>query len=247
MKIIMKIFIICALLSIFSFCNVKAAALQSNTNTPITKNRNTWINDVRKMEGLNGTLGLEETQNSDLTPTAESGSNNLDIHMQKNTEYGAMVLLSASNYGKSGKINSGETTTGNKTGLVIPYNYEWTAAHYPDYYALPAVDGRYIDNYGTASENNRKNGDASAETQNWHGSTYVYQVSRYEVHNGGSTGYWRPGGVVRCGSTGVFAFHNRANYGTVGSFDVISTANDVALPSNSYTSRAVIVNGQGIN
>ena len=48
--------------------------------------------------------------------------------MEKNTEYGAMAILSASSYGNQSKIESGGTTTGNKSGVYINLNKEWVSA-----------------------------------------------------------------------------------------------------------------------
>lgn len=102
------------------------AALQSNGSTGTTQSLDNWLVNIRKMEALNGGMGLTETIKSDLTPS--TASNNLDVHMEKNTEYGAMAILSASSYGNPNKIASGETTTGNKTGIVINLNSELVAA-----------------------------------------------------------------------------------------------------------------------
>ena len=102
------------------------AVLQSNGNTGATYNLSDWMINVRKMEELGGTMGLSETLNDNLT--SSSTSNNIDIHMQKNTEYGALAILSASSYGNPNKVNDGETTTGNATGVVMKLNSEWVAA-----------------------------------------------------------------------------------------------------------------------
>lgn len=48
--------------------------------------------------------------------------------MEKNTEYGAMAILSTSSYGNPNIIANGDTTTGNKTGIVINFNNEWVSA-----------------------------------------------------------------------------------------------------------------------
>ena len=48
--------------------------------------------------------------------------------MQKNTEYGGLVILSASSYGNPEKIENGQTTTGNASGVVMNINGEWTSA-----------------------------------------------------------------------------------------------------------------------
>ena len=77
------------------------AALQSNGATATTQIISDWMMNVRGMESIGGALGLAETINSDLT--SSSGSNNLDIHMEKNIEYGAIAILSASSYGNPNK------------------------------------------------------------------------------------------------------------------------------------------------
>ena len=101
--------------------NSSHAVLQANGGTMVQKNIYNWLIEIRQMESLGGTLGLTETINTTtLLPTSES--NNLDIHMEKNTEYGAIAILSASSYGNPNKINDGQTSTGNKTGIVFNGN-----------------------------------------------------------------------------------------------------------------------------
>ena len=93
------------------------AALQANGNGNSTATVNDWLINIRKIEAIGGTLGLAAGINGNLTDSGET--NNIDIHMQKNTEYGAMAILSASAYGNQKKIADGETTTGNKSGIYI--------------------------------------------------------------------------------------------------------------------------------
>ena len=173
------ILIIISLLLIFQM-NIVQAALQSNGDEPATKLRNNWMVETRKMENLGGGFGLEEEQNESLEAKGET--NNIDIHMQKNTEFGAMALLSASSYGNPNKIGDRDTTTGNNSGILIPYNSEWTASDFIKETKSTNYAGRYI-NYYTA-ENNQKNGDATIETQKWHGSTYRYAYNQYIGNNG---------------------------------------------------------------
>ena len=145
------------------------AALQANGGTPITANLNDWVGAVRQMKSPGGTLGLTDTINSNLT----SSNKNLDIHMQKNTEYGAMAILSASAYGNPNKITDGQTTTGNASGIQIKLNGEWTAAGPNNTLVtnMKNAAGRYWNDYGTGNGSNSKKGDAMAETEGWHGST----------------------------------------------------------------------------
>lgn len=157
------------------------AALQSNGGTPLKANLNDWIYYTRKMQEAGGTLGLTDTINEDLT----SNNKNLDIHMQKNTEYGAITILSASAYGNPNKIEDGGTTTGNATGIQIRLNGEWTASSTIDTVvkAMKVGKPRYWNNYGTGNGSNSKKGDAMAETNGWHGSSgnswFVHKCLNY--------------------------------------------------------------------
>ena len=145
------------------------AALQANGNTATSKDLGTWIPTIRDMEATGGTLGLSETKNG-TSLISTSGSNNLDIHMEKNSEYGAMAILSASPYGKQTPVADGETTTGNKSGVVINLNQEWVLAGTLTYCSQYAsADSRYKDIYTVAAQTN-KNGDALLETSGWHSS-----------------------------------------------------------------------------
>lgn len=136
MKLKEKIFISILLLITIAIIPVYSrAALQANGNRDEygeyevkTDTLDGWILNVRKMETTGGTLGLTDTINTSNLTSSASSSNNLDIHMQKNTEYGAMAILSASAYGNQAKIEDGETTTGNKSGIYINFNSEWVAA-----------------------------------------------------------------------------------------------------------------------
>ena len=121
-KIISVLFI--TIICLIFIPNKNFAVLQSNGNTPATYGLNDYIVNIRKMEELGGAMGLTETLNENLTSTT---SNNIDVHLERNTEYGAMAILSASSYGNPNNVNNGETTTGNKTGIVINLNNEVTS------------------------------------------------------------------------------------------------------------------------
>lgn len=182
------------------------AALQSNGGTIAKYALKNWVTNIRKMESIGGTLGLTETINSDLT--SNSGSNNLDIHMQKNTEYGAIAILSASSYGNPNKIESGETTTGNETGIVININGEWVAVGLEDNISgiingLKGVSKKYIDVYKNDRSGAMHVGDAMSEMARWHGgkahwngSGYSYSIMRsfegslFSYICGGLNGFW---------------------------------------------------------
>lgn len=116
-KNIMLILLLMPILTAIPF-NKSQATLQSNPNTQYTTKDwgTTWIKTIRQMESTGGALGLDETINSDLTPTTNNG---IDVHMIRSTEYGATAILSASGYGNPDILQNSavKTTTGNKTGI----------------------------------------------------------------------------------------------------------------------------------
>ena len=179
------------MLSIFIVCfivypsNVKAV-LQSNGGTPTTKDIGTWLLQIRQMEQLGGTLGLSDTINTTNLTSTKTESNGIDIHMEKNTEYGAIAILSASAYGNPNKVESGQTTTGNKSGIVMNLNKEMVSSG-----SLTSVtqytnaNGKYKNIY--TSNYVAKLGDAITETSGWHGSgesTWLSTTGKYEVWSG---------------------------------------------------------------
>lgn len=205
------------------------AALQANGKSTKTDLMNNWLLNIRKMEATGGTLGLSDTINTTNLTSSASESNNLDIHMELNTEYGAMAILSASSYGNPNKINSGETTTGNKSGVYINLNKEWVAA------AGKSVANGSVPNFANANSKYKniydkdsyvtKRGDALVETKGWHGSN----SSEWLDGNGES-------GFVRAASGSVFSYNGvRGNW------------NGYAILTKSYNAtRAVVVIGNGL-
>lgn len=180
MKRLKNFLIVIAILALGILCmpNSAYATLQSNPATQYTtkKNGSGWLSEIRKMETTGGAMGLTEQLNSDLT--SATGSNNIDVHMMKNTEYGAIAILSASNYGNPTtiKLSTLQTTTGNKTGLY------YSQASRNDYQELVAgtrindytnINARYLNRY-TGSET--KKGDA-LNMRNWHGAGYSSLLS----------------------------------------------------------------------
>ena len=196
------------------------AALQANPNTHYKKtdSATNWIRGFREMETTGGTMGLNETLNSDLT--ASSTSNGIDAHMMRTTEYGAIAILSASGYGNPSNDKAITSTTGNETGVMLNTSYyEWAAGVGSSF--ISGVNKKYLDIY-TTSNTSAKVGDAlgTATTPNpgcagWHSASYSYWFigNRY--------------GLVR-GNGGIFSF----------------VCNDVA--SNAYYSRGVVVCGAGL-
>lgn len=166
------------------------ATLQANPNTHYKKTDTptNWMTNFRKMEETGGSMELEETLNADLTPS--SGSNNIDVHMMRSTEYGAIAILSASGYGNSKILQYSEikTTTGNKTGVYFSgANWEWNAgglqgkifsgtnAKYYDTYTSDRTSARVGDALGERT-NNGCEGWHNARNAGWAGSSYPWFV-----------------------------------------------------------------------
>ena len=167
-----KIFMIMILvISIALIPGENYAALQANSKTH-GKGKNmpeTWITSIRSMEEKNQAMGLEEIiDNSTLK--AKSNSNDIDVHMIKSTEYGAVAILSASGYGNPEWIHQSEikTTTGNKTGVYFNGDYEYVAGGIENKVFL-GIDMKYYDAY-TTNESSAKVGDALGELgcKKWH-------------------------------------------------------------------------------
>ena len=219
-KIISILFITC--MCLVCMPNLNFAVLQSNGNTPSIYPLNTWPSKIREMEKLGGAMGLTETLNDNLTSTT---SNNIDVHMEKNTEYGAMAILSASSYGNPNIIANGDTTTGNKTGIVINFNNEWVSAKAGNSIGMTAnVPKRYVDIYQYNSSQS-KIGDATVETNSWHNSKF----KRFFI-------------LDNCENTGM----RRACSTSIFDYDGYHTGYLSDLRKTRFASRAVVVCGKDL-
>lgn len=120
-------------------------------------------------------MGFEETLNSDLTPSSKS--NNIDVHFMRNTEYGAMAILSASIYGNTQTLQNStiKSTTGNVTGIYFNNDTgEYVAGVWHTIWNN--IDSRYYDSYSYVGE--QKVGDATGDKDSnisgckgWHDAT----------------------------------------------------------------------------
>ena len=153
------------------------AALQANQNTEYKteKSETDWIKAFREMEKTGGAMGLDETFN-DTTLVADK-SNDIDVHMMKATEYGAIAILSASGYGNPDNARDITTTTGNNTGVMLQTgNWEYVAGGLSGS-IFKNVNSRYFDSYGS-DKSSVKRGDALGDKdatnpgcEKWHGAS----------------------------------------------------------------------------
>lgn len=185
-----------------------------------TENIWTWRKNIRYMEKYGGVMGLNETIDDDTL--VSQNPNSIDVHMMKNTEYGAMAILAVSTeYGKQPRAddtdrlktsryviggNAGlRTTTGNVYGIYIDTTSQYTSAFGTSdgtYNSLTA--GRYYDVYkvGNGSQITYKDGDALEETRNWQ-TTYseswgrsIYYTDRYWLYRISDINYGYYGGIM---------------------------------------------------
>ena len=220
--------------------NKSKAALQANGGTPATKGINDWITGIRQMQATGGTLGLTDAINgTNLT----SGNKNLDIHMQKNTEYGAMVILSASSYGNPNPITDGQTTTGNETGVKMKINKEWVAAGMSDTVAtsMKNASNRYKNEY-TAPTYTEKVGDAVATIGGWHATNpttvWISSKDKYDEVLVRSC-------LLRAYNGSIFSYYGYGYDDTDWLYDYAAKRRDADY-RKTWSSRAVVVVGSGI-
>ena len=176
-KIVILIIAIMAVGMLITPQTYAASNLQSNPTTGSklqSKYSQIWMIPIREMEQGYANSGEREELNSDATSKT---SNNIDVHFMKTSEYGAMAILSASEYGKGNKVvtttkgdNSG-SLTGNKTGVIIDTTvWEWTASTAGENFVsgIGTTDERYYDKYTTSARTYYKIGDGLVECANWH-------------------------------------------------------------------------------
>lgn len=217
-RLIKKIFIVVILFVMIILVGESKASLQANPNTHYKRLDvlNNWLYRIRNMEKSGEAMGLSETLNEDLTSSSES--NNIDVHMMKSTEYGAIAILSASGYGNPQILQESEikTTTGNKTGIYYSgENIEFLAA---GLYGYGTVDGRYINVYSDGYKVGDALGsstDANPGCRGWHNAGY-------------SDGMTASYPYLLRGSSGIFSTNRTTAY------------------ERAYCARGVVVNGTGL-
>lgn len=154
------------------------------------------MTQIRQMEAENGAMGLSEKFESDLSPKKDSAgnpiSNNIDVHMMRSTEYGAIAILSTSGYGNPNTMQAStpeKSTTGNKTGVYYTTTGDNDTSHY-EFVAggqtgkiFSGVNIRYYDAYST-TKGAVKVGDAM--NLKWQGTSrnsWLGEYSYYFIRN----------------------------------------------------------------
>ena len=167
------------------------ATLQANGKTSKTATTDAWISQFRNMEKQGEGMGLSETINADLT--AKSASNNIDVHMAKSTEFGAMLILTASAYGNPSNEPDISTSTGIATGVSFCYSNENVAAT-TNVSFLNSFNRKYWDGYSGNLEYVHRGDALGTKTASnpgchgWHGSKGSRELSEKILRGGRKQG-----------------------------------------------------------
>ena len=133
-KIYFTLFIFFVAIIAFTINSEAAYQSRPNFSSLVNTTTNSFFENIRKMESADGPMGLNaEFTVSDTEVKETSASNNIDVHMIKNSEWGAAVLLASSGYGAGRDDDAGTWTTGpnNYTGIygMGNSNWEYTASY----------------------------------------------------------------------------------------------------------------------
>lgn len=212
-------------LSINSHANVQSVS-NGNGRGLIDTSSSKFFSLIRQMESSTGPMGLNAEINSS-TGEETSQSNGIDVHMIKNTEWGAVTLLMDSDFGAkaagAGTSLAADvcSTTGNATGVYEMYSgWEYVAGVYDQmtsqsyranlYNAINDGDNlkpsKYVNAYSNPTNaasdySGQKPGDATGETARWKSASVAdFVTSDYPVFGRGSSG--------------AFGFYRSYGYGT---------------------------------
>ena len=193
-------------LTINSHANVQSVS-NGNGRGLVDKTSSQFFSFIRQMESSTGPMGLNAEIDSS-TGAETSQSNGIDVHMIKNTEWGAVTLLMDSDFGAKAAgtgtslAENVRSTTGNATGVYEMYSgWEYVAGVYENmtsqtyranlYNAIH--DGanlkpsKYVNAYSNPTDVNtdysgQKPGDATGETARWKSASYAgFVTSDYPV------------------------------------------------------------------
>ncbi len=248
-KLVFIIAIIFALIMLIT-PTTQAGYQSIRTGNPVDESATTWIKTIRQMEGESQGMGLNETIDTSSTSTlvATTDPNNIDVHLLKNTEYGATILLGASDYGKQGssiadrRMDKGSTsigtsvqasTTGNVSGVYeLGYgaikrgDFEWVAAG-GETFINTNINKNYINRY-TTNRDSAKIGDAMIQ---WHEETNFTWFGWLQSSNLG----------IGRGNNGTFAY-----YSSSGTSSGSNRIHNATTASSNGLARPAIISGTGL-
>jgi len=220
-KIILITLIMCTIIGIQGKAQATGGQAYQMNSELTDKTVSYFFELIRAMETSTGTLGKASNIDTENDYTDSSG-NGIDCHLEKNTEYGTITLLAASDYGNV-PTNSTTSTAANNTGIFDVLNNGWeyvaniyktsanSSASTTDYNgALIRADSRYVNEY--VGDKHSIPGDGIIETDGWGGDTSFISSTypAFERSDHGFFGYYIASGngysdhgaraIVVCGS-----------------------------------------------
>jgi hypothetical protein len=253
-----KILILVMVVGCMILPNVSQAAYQSRPG--FTALYNTSASDffvnIRKMETSSGPMGLSMSENYIYSG---GDGNGIDVHMIKNSEWGAVAMLALSGYGGGTQSNIGTYTTGssNYTGVygMGNSNYEYTAT-------FATSDGTTVDTSNSYVKTLQTAAGGSGVSSRYYD---LYYNKNLEATNQDSFYEYN---YKKYGGSNILDHHGDAIYEIIGMFTgthntttsgnpwfrrggsngggVLASSNIDGNAGSSYTSRAVVVCGSGL-
>lgn len=227
-KVLVLIILMILILSIPGSVQANVQSVKNSSTTTGTTGIHTadqFYLLIRQMESNTGPMGLSATIDS-TTGEETSFSNNIDTHIIKDTEWGAMAMLMDSDYG-SKQAGSGtweiSSSTGNATGVYEIFSgWEVTSG-------IPTDN--YVESYCSAS----KIRNAESKYKNdYNERNYIGSIK--DIY------YWKNGGgghSVSYGYSALYAFGGNGAFSTC-----FSNGNyHYRYCSNAITSRAAVTCG----
>ena len=268
-KVISKflIILICLLLISMIFSGNVNAAIQSRPGFSALVNQTVveQFTEIREMETESGPMGLKATL--DETSYNDTSGNGIDVHMIKNTEWGAVLMLSLSSYGGAtqSQIQTYSTGTNNYTGVYGLGNTGiWertmtmvttdgstinTSNSYASTFRTMGIDPQYYDLYYTTSSMTNTSYDSFYQ--------YNYASAGGTVRSNGGAGFYGDGIYEMYSLLEAYYPSNPYKYvvypsnpffirGNSSNGGALSSNNNNGNANSNNTTRAVVVSGAGL-
>ena len=259
-KILVSFLILMVVTLIVPMFSQAAYQVRPNFNPLVNTTAPDFFYNIRLMETSEGPMGLNMSKDNIYTG---GDGNGIDVHMMKNTEWGAAAMLAISGYGAGSQasVNSSGYTTGNYTGIYgMGNNGNWeymstlvtkdgTTVDTTSSYAKALVDknisSKYYDLYDVKNLTSYNQYDAFyarnysgatdyAGTKNFHGDAIFETISLFTTTYPSGTRYY------------VYASFPFFLRGYSSSGGVLSSSNGSWSATSSIGSRAVVVCGSGL-
>ena len=232
-KLMLSISIVLIIILLSGKVHAIGGQASGTTDTLYERTVSYFFELIRAMETPTGTLGVPSSINTtnylDSYTDTKGNTNGIDCHLEKNTEYGTITLLAASQFGNPTSTDTASTGLG-ATGVFQMSNgkYEYVANTWSSAEngtpttnnynrALTNADSRYVNKYyGTKDDFTTRGyvikGDGLIQTDGWGGSSSFvgssdpvfargpYGFFGYDNFGGYASSYGGARAVVVCGA-----------------------------------------------